>query len=94
MIYPRDFLHLDDDTVVSMFYIESMRYPSDEDLTADLIKNDPRLEISMVSGKTYSISTKKQAMVLSLSTPRPNLDLFELRRAIVEKWTHILSGKK
>ena len=92
MLFQKDFLFLDDQTVVSIRSIESMRFPDGEDLTADKLKDDLHMDVVMASGKEYSISVRRQ-FVNDVRTKHPLVTAEILREAIYNKWIHTLTGK-
>ena len=91
MIYQKDFLILSDGRVIALRFIESMRFPDDgEDLTVAALKDDLDIVIITISGREYIVSVRLQYP----SDWRLKHDgITEARRAIFEKWCHILTGK-
>ena len=91
MLFTKDFLYLDDQTVIAMQFIESMRFTEGEDLTADKLKDDLHLDVVMASSKEYSISVRRQYMNDVRAKPPTSIE--EMREAIYKKWIFILTGK-
>ena len=87
MVYNPDVLHVDKQTVIALKYVERMHFPDGEELTADILKGDLHIEITMVSGEIHSISMNMiQACDPRFAKEQPE----KLRLAIYEKWAHLL----
>lgn len=91
MIFVEDFLRIGKDTVIAIKYIESITYPSGEDLTADKLKDDLHLTVIMTSGKEYNVSVKGQ--IYDYSEPPQPSSISQLKDEIYFRWRRILSGK-
>lgn len=85
MIFQENFLVLDDNTVLAIKFIESIRYPDMEDALVDVLKNDLHLEVVTISGNKYTISVEKQNRFGEFYSS----DL--LRDEICQKWKFIMT---
>ena len=92
MLFNKDFLYLDNRAAIALKFVESMRYPSEEEeLTIAKLKDDLFLEVTMVSGKEYTISVKSQFYPKDWRIKDEGIDL--ARSSIFDKWCRILTGK-
>lgn len=91
MIYQKDFLILSDGRVVALKFVESMRFPNDdEDLTVAVLREDFDVELITVSGREYTISVRSQ---YPHDRRLKHEGIVEARKAIFDKWCYILTGK-
>jgi len=92
MLFTKDFLYTDNKAAIALKFVESMRYPSeDEDLTVAKLKDDLLIEVVMTSGREYTISTRAQFSDSDWRVKDEGID--GARSSIFEKWCRILTGK-
>jgi hypothetical protein len=89
MLFTKDFLYLENDKAIALKFIESMSYPSGEDLTIAKLKDDLYIEVVMVSGKEYIISVRHQFNELNWGIEGIKAG----RESIFDKWCYTLTGK-
>lgn len=85
MVFHGEFLILDDDTVLAIKFIESIKYPDTEANVVDVLKNDLHFEVITVSGNRYTVSVNKQNKYGVL------INTSEFRDAIYYRWRHIIT---
>lgn len=66
-----------------------MEFHSEEDLTADILKNDRYIGIITISGNEYVVSVMEQMDQYQ----RDKNDVDGYQQAIYGKWKHLLTGK-
>lgn len=91
MIFQSDFLIVNNDTLISLQCVESIKFPSGEELVISKLKDDYEMEIVMCSGKEYTVSTRAQFVDTDWMISGAGYK--EARMAIVDKWKYILTGK-
>ena len=90
-IFHAAFLIAEDNTVISIKFIESMNLAKDrEEQTFDKLKDDITLDIKTVSGSEYTISIRRQKEIIGKQYNFPE-DLIEIRNCIFEKWITYIS---
>lgn len=87
--YHRNIVQVDPYTVISLRCVESVAFPDDDQSLVDVLSDDPHLNLTMVSGKTYCVpmSTVQENLPMY-----KNMDRFVLRMSIVEKWMFLIEG--
>lgn len=91
MIFQSSFLIANDNTLIALQFVESITFPTGEDLTVAKLKDDYEMDIVMCSGREYRISTRAQFDDDNWIIDRTGYEV--ARFAIVDKWKHILTGK-
>ena len=88
-IYRFNAVKCDDETVVALKFIESMKHvSSDDQKLLDKLKDDSVLYVTMISGKEYPISMRRLMNHLNVRVFSPD----EVRKGIYERWSQIIGN--
>ena len=87
MAYHSAVLYIDDKFAVALQHVESMRFPDGEELTADILRADLHIEVTMSSGSVYSASMKY--LQQRLAYLREN-SVVDIRNEVYHKWVKIM----
>lgn len=82
-------LYISKQQVVAMRYVESLRFPDGEELTAERLVDDLYLHITTVSGNEYKLSINLQR----ICNNAVDVPLKEYRNSIYNRWKYILENK-
>lgn len=91
MIFIPDHLILDNSAVIGIKFIESMRFPDGEDLTVAKLKDDLFIEVTMCSGREYTVSVRAQFTEDDWRIKDEGI--IGGRYSIFDKWKNTLKGR-
>jgi hypothetical protein len=93
MIFHDDFVVLEDNRIVPIKYIESMRDRTDEDRVMDVLKDEYWIDITMISGKDYAVNLYQQRSAQYYIRTDQRGELQNIYLSFVNEWRDLIEGR-